>query len=78
MLALRSGLLLGLTVLVTGCNTVLWGNVGVFCVTVGIFLGTVFLSRNRPAPSSSALGSISGSTSSSASGSASGSPSPRS
>jgi hypothetical protein len=35
--------------LLTGCNAVLWGNIGVLGVTVGIFLGTVFLSRSSAA-----------------------------
>ena len=53
MSALRSGCLLLVPVFATGCNTVFWGNLGVLCVTVGIFLGTVFLSRaNRPNRSS--------------------------
>lgn len=75
MLALRSVLSLApsrvfatawcmsLPFLAAGCNTVLWGNVGVFCVTVGIFLGTVFLSRSRPAQSSAASSSSSSSPS---------------
>lgn len=46
MSALRSGLLLLVPVFVTGCNGVFWGNLGVLCVTVAIFLGTVFLTRN--------------------------------
>ncbi|MFT3927593.1 MAG: hypothetical protein QM778_33985 [Myxococcales bacterium] len=33
----------------SGCNGIFWGNLGVLCVTVGIFLGTVFLSRNSNA-----------------------------
>jgi hypothetical protein len=48
MSALRSGLLLT-PLFATGCNGVLWGNLGVLCVTVGIFLGTVFLSRSSGA-----------------------------
>ena len=32
--------------LCSGCNAVFWGNLGVLCVTVGIFLGPVFLSRS--------------------------------
>lgn len=35
--------------LLEGCNAILWGNVGVLGVTVGIFLGTVFLSRSSAA-----------------------------
>jgi hypothetical protein len=52
MSALRAGsLLLLLAVSMTaGCNGVFWGNLGVLCVTVAIFLGTVFLTRgNRSA-----------------------------
>ena len=33
----------------TGCNAILWGNIGVLAVAVGIFLGTVFLSRSSAA-----------------------------
>lgn len=33
--------------LCSGCNAAFWGNVGVLCVTVGIFLGTVFLGRGE-------------------------------
>lgn len=29
-----------------GCNAAFWGNVGVLGITVGIFLGTVFLTRD--------------------------------
>ena len=46
MSALRSGLLGLAPVFATGCNGVLWGNLGVLCVTVAIFLGTVFLTRS--------------------------------
>jgi hypothetical protein len=35
--------------LMTGCNMILWGNLGVLAVAVGIFLGTVFLSRSSAA-----------------------------
>jgi hypothetical protein len=35
--------------LLTGCNGIFWGNLGVLSVTVGIFLGTVFLSKNADA-----------------------------
>jgi hypothetical protein len=45
MSALRSGSMFAVPLLITGCNTVFWGNLGVLCVTVAIFLGTVFLSR---------------------------------
>ena len=58
MLALRTGFLYGLPMaaafLLTGCNGILWGNLGVLCVTVGIFLGTVFLSRSSAATRSAA------------------------
>jgi len=40
--------------LLTGCNAIFWGNLGVLCVTVGIFLGTVFLSRTSTATRSAA------------------------
>lgn len=56
MSTLRSGLLL-LPATMAGCNGVFWGNLGVLCVTVAIFLGTVFLTRstaNRSASRSSA------------------------
>jgi hypothetical protein len=47
MSASRSGAFLVLaSVLSTGCNGVFWGNLGVLCVTVAIFLGTVFLTRS--------------------------------
>lgn len=46
MSALRSGSLLLVPTLATGCNGVFWGNLGVLCVTVAIFLGTVFLTRS--------------------------------
>jgi len=35
--------------LTSGCNVILWGNLGVLAVAVGIFLGTVFLSRSSAA-----------------------------
>ncbi len=47
MLSLRSGALLSVLAMSSGCNGIFWGNLGVLCVTVGIFLGTVFLSRNN-------------------------------
>lgn len=46
MSALRSGMLWLAPVFATGCNGVFWGNLGVLCVTVAIFLGTVFLTRS--------------------------------
>lgn len=46
MSALRSGSLLLLAMGMVGCNGVFWGNLGVLCVTVAIFLGTVFLTRS--------------------------------
>lgn len=51
-----NGLLLSIctSLLLTGCNGILWGNLGVLCVTVGIFLGTVFLSRSSTATRSAA------------------------
>ena len=42
-------LLLAAIPLATGCNMILWGNLGVLAVAVGIFLGTVFLSRSSAA-----------------------------
>lgn len=47
MSALRNTLLLSAPLLSAGCNGVFWGNLGVLCVTVAIFLGTVFLSRSN-------------------------------
>ena len=44
--------------LMTGCNAIFWGNLGVLCVTVGIFLGTVFLSRSSTATRSAAARSV--------------------
>lgn len=49
MLSLRTSLLLSAPLLGTGCNGIFWGNLGVLCVTVAIFLGTVFLSRTSNA-----------------------------
>jgi hypothetical protein len=49
-----SGMCLTAPLLLTGCNAILWGNLGVLCVTVGIFLGTVFLSRSTSATRSAA------------------------
>ena len=46
MSVLRSGIAIA-PLLVSGCNGVFWGNVGVLGVTVAIFLGTVFLGRSR-------------------------------
>jgi hypothetical protein len=46
MLALRNAMLVTAPLLSAGCNAAFWGNLGVLCVTVAIFLGTVFLSRN--------------------------------
>ena len=46
MSVLRSGIAIA-PLLASGCNGVFWGNVGVLCVTVAIFLGTVFLGRGR-------------------------------
>ncbi|MDB4974707.1 MAG: hypothetical protein JWN48_3048 [Myxococcaceae bacterium] len=40
-------------VMASGCNGVFWGNLGVLCVTIGIFLGTVFLSRSSTSRSAS-------------------------
>lgn len=53
MSVLRSASMVAAPLLVSGCNPVIWGNLGVLCVTVAIFLGTVFLSRaNRGSRSS--------------------------
>ena len=60
MLALRTAFLISAPLLVTGCNAILWGNLGVLCVTVGIFLGTVFLSRSSAATRSAARSTASG------------------
>ena len=49
MSALRSGSIMVaplFALLLGGCNGVFWGNLGVLCVTIGIFLGTVFLTRS--------------------------------
>lgn len=46
----------------TGCNGVFWGNLGVLCVTVAIFLGTVFLSRNNEASRTATRSSASSTT----------------
>lgn len=54
MFLLRTSLLASAPLLMTGCNAILWGNLGVLCVTVGIFLGTVFLSRSTTATRSAA------------------------
>lgn len=60
MLALRTAFLISAPLLITGCNAILWGNLGVLCVTVGIFLGTVFLSRSSAATRSAARSTASG------------------
>jgi hypothetical protein len=44
-----SALVCAAALALTGCNAVLWGNIGVLAVAVGIFLGTVFLSRSSTA-----------------------------
>ena len=41
-----SALLCAATLSLSGCNLILWGNIGVLAIAVGIFLGTVFLSRS--------------------------------
>lgn len=53
MSALRSGSKLFALCSLSGCNTVFWGNLGVLCVTVAIFLGTVFLTRAKRAAQNS-------------------------
>jgi hypothetical protein len=45
----RAWTLLSALLVSSGCNGVFWGNLGVLCVTVAIFLGTVFLSRSSEA-----------------------------
>lgn len=65
MLALRTACLVSAPLLLNGCSAILWGNLGVLCVTVGIFLGTIFLSRSNTARSNAAR-STSGATASSA------------
>ena len=63
MSALRSASFLAVPVLLsTGCNGIFWGNLGVLCVTVGIFLGTVFLSRTSSDASRTATSSQASST----------------
>jgi hypothetical protein len=54
MLALRTACLVSASLLLNGCSPILWGNLGVLCVTVGIFLGTIFLSRSNTPRSSAA------------------------
>jgi hypothetical protein len=63
MSVLRSSLFVSAPALLcTGCNPVFWGNLGVLCVTVGIFLGTVFLSRNSEASRTATRSSASSTT----------------
>jgi hypothetical protein len=50
MIALRSATFVSSLLLLTGCNGIFWGNVGVLAVTAGIFFGTIFLSKTRSAP----------------------------
>jgi hypothetical protein len=66
MLALRTACLVSAPLLLNGCSAILWGNLGVLCVTVGIFLGTIFLSRSSAAARSSATRSTPNATASSA------------
>ena len=54
MLALRTACLVLTPLLLNGCSAILWGNLGVLGMTVGIFLGTIFLSRSSAARSSAA------------------------
>ncbi|MDB4984909.1 MAG: hypothetical protein JWN04_87 [Myxococcaceae bacterium] len=53
MTALRTGSMVVVPLMVSGCNGVFWGNLGVLSVTIGIFLGTVFLSRTSTTRSAS-------------------------
>ena len=63
MFALRSSSFAALPALLcAGCNGVFWGNLGVLCVTVAIFLGTVFLSRNTEASRNATRSSASSTT----------------
>jgi hypothetical protein len=47
--AVGHGVLVSAPLVCAGCNAAFWGNLGVLCVTVAIFLGTVFLSRTSDA-----------------------------
>ena len=58
--ALRNASLAVLPLFCGGCNAAFWGNVGVLGITVGIFLGTVFLTKTTE--SSSATRSSASST----------------
>jgi hypothetical protein len=64
MLVLRTACLVSAPLLLNGCSAILWGNLGVLCVTVGIFLGTIFLSRSSAARSSAARSTSSATASS--------------
>lgn len=66
MLALRTACLVSAPLLLNGCSAILWGNLGVLCVTVGIFLGTIFLSRSNTARTSAARSTSGAATASSA------------
>lgn len=59
MFPLRSGVVLVAPLFASGCNGVFWGNLGVLCVTVGIFLGTVFLTRSSKSGTSRSSASTS-------------------
>lgn len=63
MSVLRSSVLCAAPALLcTACNGIIWGNLGVLCVTVGIFLGTVFLSRSGEASRTATRSSASSTT----------------
>ena len=53
MTAARTVLMVTTPLLLGGCSTVFWGNVGVLAVTVGIFVSTVFLTRSESSSSAS-------------------------
>jgi hypothetical protein len=50
MIAMRSATIVSSLVILPGCSGIFWGNLGVLAVTAGIFFGTIFLSKARPAP----------------------------
>jgi hypothetical protein len=66
MLALRTACLVSAPLLLNGCSAILWGNLGVLCVTIGIFLGTIFLSRTNAARNTAAARSTPNASASSA------------
>lgn len=58
----RCAVLVSAPLACAGCNAAFWGNLGVLCVTVAIFLGTVFLSRTNEANRSAATRSSASTT----------------